>query len=164
MPSSAGGTWPRLRPGPWPNSKPPCLRGPQQFCFMLSLVLARRCTLPTESQPPTASELGAMGPHRRAIVALFGSHISCFPGLTSSTDPPARSVIQPALFFPKEVRQVSCMPHTMHLLSFRDYWAFSSWSQLPLSNWQLVPTGNPIRAEVNGHFISHSTELQNWWV
>jgi hypothetical protein len=45
-----------------------------------------------------------------------------------------------------------------------DYWAFSSWSQLPLSNWQLVPTGNPIRAEVNGHFISHSTELQNWWV
>ena len=49
---------------------------------------------------------------------MFGSHISCFPGLTSSTDPPARSVIQPALFFPKEVRQVSCMPHTMHLLSF----------------------------------------------
>ena len=48
----------------------------------------------------------------------------------------------------------------MHLLSFRDYWAFSSWSQLPLSNWQLVPTGNPIRAEVNGHFIFHSTELQ----
>ena len=69
MPSSAGGTWPRLRPGrPWPNSKPPrfasvCAlikRVPQQFCFRLPLVLARRCTLPTESQPASASELGAM--------------------------------------------------------------------------------------------------------
>jgi hypothetical protein len=51
-------------------------------------------------------------------------------------------------------------PCTSSLFSFWNYWAFSSWSQLPLSNWQLAPTGNPIRAEVNGHSISHSTELQ----
>jgi hypothetical protein len=30
--------------------------------------------------------------------------------------------------------------------------------------WQLAPTGNPIRAEVNGHFIPHPTEFTNWWV
>jgi hypothetical protein len=170
--SSRGGTRPRLLQGaagqcPGQTANPPvCVRlrfgqaGLSAVLLHAALVLDDAALrLLSRSSQPTASSLGAMGPHRHTIALSDWLSHFLLPW-TGVLHRPTRKICDPAcLVLPKG--SPAGVLHASHHAPplFSGLLGFSSWSQLPLSNWQLVPTGNPIRAEVNGHFISHSTEL-----